>query len=127
MADKKPGDIMITPSGGMLRDIVMRLKLILRLMGDGRVNFFLKLLPVAALAYLISPIDLAPGIALPVIGALDDAAVVGLGAYLFIELCPPGVVQEHMKNLVSNLDPAKPTNDEIVDAEATDVPDDKQS
>ena len=103
----------------------MRLKLILRLMGDRRVSFFLKLLPVAALAYLVSPVDLAPGIALPVIGALDDAAIVGLGAYLFVELCPPNVVQEHMKSLTSNLD-SEPAADEIVDAETTDLPGDKQ-
>jgi uncharacterized membrane protein YkvA (DUF1232 family) len=104
--------------------MVMRLKLILRLMGDRRVNFFLKLVPVAALAYLISPVDLAPGIALPVIGALDDAAIVGLGAYMFVELCPPGVVQEHMKSLTSNFD-VEPAADEIVDAEATDLPNDQ--
>lgn len=121
MPDKKPGDLTVYPSGGVLRDLVMRLKLILRLMADRRVNFFLKLLPLASLAYLVSPIDLAPGIALPIIGALDDAAIVGLGAYLFVELCPSEVVHEHMKSLTSNLDPAP--NDEIVDAEASDIPD----
>ncbi len=122
MPNKKSGEIVASPSGGVLRDLVMRLKLILRLMGDKRVNFFLKLLPIASLAYLISPVDLAPGIALPVIGALDDAAIVGLGAYLFVELCPPDVVREHMKQLTSNLDPASAA-DEIVDAEATDISD----
>jgi uncharacterized membrane protein YkvA (DUF1232 family) len=104
---------------------VMRVKLILRLMSDRRVNFFLKLLPVAALAYLISPVDLAPGLALPIIGALDDAAIVGLGAYLFVELCPTDVVQEHTKSLTSNFD-SQPAADEIVDAEVTDLPSDKQ-
>ena len=125
MSEKKPGDIMVSPSQGVVKDFVMRLKLILRLMGDRRVSFFLKLLPVAALAYLVSPVDLAPGIALPVIGALDDAAIVGLGAYLFVELCPPNVVHEHMKSLTSNLD-SEPAADEIVDAETTDLPSDKQ-
>jgi len=125
MPDKKPGDLVISPSGGMIKDVVMRLKLILRLMGDRRVNFFLKLVPVAALAYLISPVDLAPGLALPVIGALDDAAIVGLGAYLFVELCPPGVVKEHLKSLTSNLDQEIPP-DEIVDAEITDLPPDER-
>ena len=124
MPDKKPGDIMVAPSGGVVKEFVLRLKLILRLMSDRRVNFLLKLLPVASLAYLIWPIDLAPGLALPIIGALDDAAIVGLGAYLFVELCPPGVVQEHMKSLSSNLASA-PAADEVVDAEATDLPDDK--
>lgn len=121
MPEKKSRDLMVTPSSGVLRDLVLRIKLILRLLGDRRINFFLKLLPVAALAYLVSPVDLAPGVALPIIGALDDAAIVGLGAYLFVELCPPEVVREHMKNLTSNLD-LEPTTDEIVDAESTDLP-----
>jgi uncharacterized membrane protein YkvA (DUF1232 family) len=124
MSEKKPGNIMVTPSGGVVKEFVLRLKLILRLMSDRRVNFLLKILPIASLVYLIWPIDLAPGLAFPVIGALDDAAVLGLGAYLFVELCPPGVVQEHMKSLTSNIDPASAADD-IVDAEATDIPNDK--
>jgi uncharacterized membrane protein YkvA (DUF1232 family) len=124
MADKKPGDIIATPRGGVLHDIVLRLKLVLRLMADNRVSFLLKALPIASLIYLFSPIDLASGVVLPVIGALDDAAILGLGFYLFVELAPPNVVQEHLKNLSSNL-VAPPAADEVVDAEATDVPDDK--
>jgi len=119
MADKKPGKLMVPPQGGMLRDLVMRLKLITRLMGDRRVNFFIKFLPLASLAYLFWPLD---AIALPIIGALDDAAVLWIGSTLFVELCPPDVVQEHMSELSSNL-----TDDsgDVVDAEATDVNNDK--
>lgn len=123
MNNKKPGDIVAVPSGGVLRDIVIRLKLILRLMGDRRVNFFLKVLPVASLAYLIWPIDLA--FAIPGVSALDDIAIVSLANYLFVELCPPNVVQEHMQSLSSNLDAAS-APEEIVDAESTDLPDNKQ-
>jgi uncharacterized membrane protein YkvA (DUF1232 family) len=118
MNDKKPGKLMV-PQGGMLRDFVLRLKLIGKLMGDSRVSFFLKMLPVAALAYLISPIDLAPGVALPVIGVLDDAAVLWIGSTLFVELCPPAVVKEHMGLLQNNLDDAN----DVIDAETTDVND----
>lgn len=121
MSEKKPGDIMVSPSGGVIRDLVMRFKLILRLMGDRRVNFFVKLLPIASLAYIISPIDMIS--AIPFISALDDAAILGLGGYLFLELCPPDVVREHMKQLTSNLDPIPPTED-VVDAETTDLPPD---
>jgi len=122
MSDKDSGNIVVSPSGGMLRDLVMRLKLILRLMGDKRVNFLLKLLPVATLAYLISPIDLIS--AIPGLSALDDNAIVSLGNYLFVELCPPNVVQEHMKSLANNLEVAP--SDEIVEAETTELPDEKQ-
>ena len=125
MAKKKRGDIVISSGGGVLRDLVLRFKLIIRLMGDRRVNPFVKLLPLASLAYLIWPIDLVPGIALPVVGALDDVALVSLGAYLFIEFCPPEVVQEHMQKLTSNLDVVD-GNDEIVDAEAVDLDDEQK-
>jgi len=47
MADKRPSKIMVPPQGGMLRDLVTRLKLIGRLMADSRVNIFLKVLPLA--------------------------------------------------------------------------------
>jgi uncharacterized membrane protein YkvA (DUF1232 family) len=123
MPEKKPGDLMVPPSGGFLRDFALRIKLITRLMGDSRVNFLLKLLPVATLAYLIWPIDVVA--AIPGLAALDDIAIVSLGNYLFVELCPPNVVQEHMKSLAGNLDSA-PAADEIVDAETTDLPNDKQ-
>jgi uncharacterized membrane protein YkvA (DUF1232 family) len=123
MTEKKPGNIMVHPSGGVLKDLVVRLKLVLRLMGDPRVNIFVKILPIVSLAYLIWPIDLIAGI--PGLSALDDIAIVSLGNYLFVELCPPGVVQEHMKSLTSNLKSA-PEADDIVDAEATDISNDKQ-
>jgi uncharacterized membrane protein YkvA (DUF1232 family) len=117
MTKKKRGDLMVPPRDGVFRDLVMRLKLIGRLMVDGRVNPFIKILPLASLAYLFWPFDLAPGIALPIIGAVDDVAIVWLGSYLFIELCPPAVVNEHMEQLTSNLDIIE-GHDEVVDAES---------
>ena len=118
MTDKKPGKLMVPPQGGMLRNFVSRLKLITRLMGDRRVSIFLKLLPLASLAYLFWPMDAIPVI--PVIGALDDAAILWIGSTLFVELCPPAVVKEHEAELTSNLDDDP---DEVVDAESTDVND----
>ena len=122
MADKE-NDLMLAPKSGVIHDLVVRLKLILGLMGDNRVNFLLKALPVASLAYLFWPIDLAPGVALPVVGALDDAAILSLGMYLFVELCPPAVVQEHLKRLMAESNPSGSTD--IVDADVTDISDDK--
>lgn len=118
MADKQSNK-MIVPQGGMLRDFVLRLKLIGRLMSDRRVSFFLKLLPIASIAYLISPVDLAPGVVLPVIGVLDDAAILWIGTNLFVELAPTTVVKEHMAELRSNVDEV----DDVIDAETTDVND----
>ncbi len=118
MADRKNKQLTV-PQGGMLRDFVLRLKLIGRLMGDSRVNFFLKILPLASVAYLFWPIDLVPGVVLPVIGVLDDAAILWIGTNLFVELCPTAVVKEHMSELRSNLDEV----DDVIDAESTDVND----
>ena len=121
MTEKKPGDLMVSPSGGFLRDFAIRLKLIARLIGDRRVNFLLKLLPVATAAYLIWPIDVVSVI--PGLAALDDIAIVSLGNYLFVELCPPNVVQEHMKALTAST--SSEASDEVVDAEVKDLPNDK--
>jgi len=112
MSDDRKRSI-IPSKGGVFQDLAVRLKLILRLMGDPRVNPLLKLLPIGALVYLVVP-DLMPG-------PIDDAAVLWLGTYLFVELCPPEIVQEHMKTLTSTVAsewhdaPAK--EEEIVDAE----------
>ncbi len=121
MVEKNSAKIIIPPQGSVVRDVIMRIKLILRLMADRRVNFFLKLLPVASLAYLVWPFDIAPGVVLPVIGALDDVAILWLGPYLFLELVQPALVQEHMKQLSSNLE--NPDADDVVDGESSEVVD----
>lgn len=77
-----------TADRGFFRDISNQIRLILRLMADPRVNPLVKLLPIGSLIYLIFP-DLFP------LNPIDDAIVVGLGTYVFVELCPPDVVQEH--------------------------------
>ena len=118
MDEKKPSNLMVSQQGGVVRNVLNQLKLIFRLMGDSRVNIFAKLIPIGALVYLVSPVD---AISIPVIGVVDDAALLWLGSYIFTELCPPEVVAEHMKALAGNMD-VNP-QDEVVDAETTDVSD----
>jgi hypothetical protein len=79
--------------GNFFQDIALRLRLILRLMGDRRVSPLLKLLPIGALAYTFIP-DLLPG-------PIDDAAMIWFLAHLFVELSPQEVVQEHLRRLTS--------------------------
>lgn len=74
---------------GVFQSIGDRARLVLRLMGDSRVNFLLKLLPIGSVIYLVVPTDILPII------PVDDAAVLWLGSYLFVEMCPQDVVQEH--------------------------------
>lgn len=88
MPDNQPSEI-TNPKGGVFKDLTLRIKLVLRLMSDPRVNILLKAIPVVSLLYLIGFPDLAPG-------PIDDAGVIWLGMYLFVELCPPDVVEEHM-------------------------------
>lgn len=85
--EKKPAS-----RGGFTHDLSQRIKLIIRLITDRRVNPLIKILPVGSILYVLLFPDLAPG-------PIDDAAVLWLGTYLFVELCPPDVVQEHMKAL----------------------------
>jgi uncharacterized membrane protein YkvA (DUF1232 family) len=100
----------IDTSGGMFNEMLLRIKLILRLMGDRRVSPLLKLLPIASLVYLVVPTDFLP--LLP----FDDAAVILLASYLFVELAPPEIVQEHMaimNNVIPGAwqDPNQPPQD----------------
>jgi hypothetical protein len=91
MSDKTNRKIMLPQNVGFFQELTLRIKLILKLLGDRRVNVLLKILPIGSLIYLVMP-DIAPG-------PVDDAAVIWLATYLFVELCPPDVVQEHLDAL----------------------------
>jgi hypothetical protein len=98
----------LSGGGGVFNDLSNYFKLVFRLMTDRRVSPFLKILPVGTLVYFIVP-DLVPG-------PIDDAVIIWMGTYLFIELCPPEVVAEHRAAL-----------DNIVPSTARDPkPDDEQ-
>jgi len=85
----------ITPKdGNFFRNIALQVKLILRLMSDPRVNPLVKLLPIGSLIYLVFP-DFFP------LNPIDDAIVVGLGTYMFVELCPAEIVKEHKEALLN--------------------------
>ena len=120
MTQSNSGKFIVPSQGGAMRGLVQRLRLIGRLMADPRVNIFLKVLPIASLGYLFLPADLIPVV--PFISALDDAAILWIGSTLFVELCPDDVVQEHLEALGGNVDDA---SDEIVDADARDLNDNK--
>jgi hypothetical protein len=93
MSDQPGRELIPSGSGGVFRDLALRLRLILRLMGDRRVSPFLKLLPIGSVVYLFLP-DLVPG-------PIDDAAMIWLLTYLFVELSPAEAVAEHMRDLTS--------------------------
>jgi len=115
MSNKKKNS-MVSSGGGVFSEISNHFKLVFRLLRDPRVNPFLKLIPVATLFYLVIP-DL-------ILGPIDDAAVIGFGLFIFVELCPQGVVEEHRAALAGEIpgewkDPQKIDDEDIVDAEFT--------
>lgn len=82
----------VNTQGGFWSEILNQIRLVVRLMGDRRVPFYLKLIPFASLIYWILP-DLLPLI------PFDDGLVIFLGLWLFIELCPEEIVAEHRAHL----------------------------
>ena len=64
-------------------------------MGDRRVPFFLKAILGGALAYVVSPIDLAPEILVPLIGMTDDVLILLLAVHILLTRAPRSVVEEH--------------------------------
>ncbi len=78
----------------LLARLFSNLTLAVRLMFDRRVSGTAKLIPVAMLAYIISPLDLIPDVFLP-LGIVDDITALVVGLQLFIHSAPPDVVQEY--------------------------------
>ncbi|NMB62332.1 MAG: hypothetical protein GYA18_08340 [Chloroflexi bacterium] len=75
-----------------LGDIVFKVRLTVRLLMDKRIAFYLKLIPIAALVYLVVPFDL-------IIGPIDDTVLLIGAVQLFISLCPAEIVDEHSRFL----------------------------
>ena len=106
---------------GILTDLIRQLRLAWRLMFDQRVPLWVKTIVPASLIYLISPVDFVPDVALG-LGQLDDLAVLVIGIKMFIELCPPQIVREHMQELLGEsnwqVEPTEPKAEspQVIDA-----------
>ena len=117
--------------------VIPFLKLVWRLFIDKRVPTFTKIIPLLALAYVVSPYDIV-GDRIPLLGQLDDVIVVGILFLLFIAASPNHVVADQtigrklrdwQKKQGHDPD-LEGTNGKIVDAEirfVSDDPDDEPS
>lgn len=76
------------------RGIWQDVQLAWNLLRDPRVPTQMKAVPVLAILYVISPFDLIPGF-IPILGQLDDLAILLLGVKLFLKLVPEELVREH--------------------------------
>ncbi|MBN1312449.1 MAG: hypothetical protein JXB30_13610, partial [Anaerolineae bacterium] len=102
---------------GALRALYERALLSWRLFWDGRVSVFPKLLPIGAVVYLVSPVDILPALAmgpLAPLGALDDIGIILLALSIFIQVAPPDVVKEHLRELGGSLSRYS-DNDDVID------------
>ena len=102
---------------GLVRSIIADTRLAARLVRDGRVRGLVKAVPVVALLYLLSPLDLVPDF-LAGFGQLDDAGVMILALKMFINACPAPLVAFHRDEIAHRRPYSSPTpGDEIINAE----------
>jgi uncharacterized membrane protein YkvA (DUF1232 family) len=87
----------------LIRRLPTYVRLVWALLRDGRVPAQQKLILAGIGAYLFFPIDLIPDF-VPVLGQLDDLAVVLLGLDLFIRSAPADVVEEHLAKISQDKD-----------------------
>jgi uncharacterized membrane protein YkvA (DUF1232 family) len=82
------------PYGTFMRLRTRRKLTFFRLMlGDTRIPFYVKAIPIGLVAYLSIPFDIIPDF-VPVLGYLDDVAIALLALVLIIKLSPRQVVTE---------------------------------
>lgn len=89
----------VNETAGMVGGVIKQARLAWRLLRDARVPGWAKMIPVAGVLYLLSPIDILPEAFLPLLGEVDDVVILLLAVKLFIDLSPPGVVREHLRDL----------------------------
>ena len=53
---------------------------------DGQIPFLYKCIPLAALLYIITPVDVIPEIAFPIVGYIDDATLMLIALTVFHHL-----------------------------------------
>ena len=98
---RRPRDI-----GGaieLVRKLPTYARLVWGLLRDPRVPAAQKLILAGIAGYLVLPLDLIPDF-IPLMGQIDDVAVVLLGLDLFIRSAPQDVVEEHLARIKRNSD-----------------------
>ncbi len=88
---------------GFWRELWRQARLVLYLVRDPEVPVYLKVLPLAAVLYVLIPTDLVPDV-FPVLGQLDDITALIVGGKIFIELAPPHVVARYLDAMRRRVD-----------------------
>jgi uncharacterized membrane protein YkvA (DUF1232 family) len=88
MANNKSGGL------GILAEMWQEIQLAWRLFRDDQVPVYLKVIPVLGLVYVVSPVDLILDV-VPVLGQMDDIAVIAFTIKTFVDLAPKDRVAYH--------------------------------
>jgi uncharacterized membrane protein YkvA (DUF1232 family) len=97
--DKMESDLTVTTKDeGFWREMWHQVRLVLHLVRDPKVPLYLKLLPLAAVIYVLIPTDFIPDI-FPVVGQLDDLTALIVGGKVFIELAPQKIVAQYLESM----------------------------
>ena len=87
----------------ILRHLPNFARLYWRLFRDRRVSVLPKALLVLLVLYVLFPFDVIPDF-VPVVGEMDDVAVLLGGLWWFVRLCPPEVVREKVAEIAARTD-----------------------
>jgi uncharacterized membrane protein YkvA (DUF1232 family) len=83
---------------GFFGQLIEQVRLSWALLLDSRVPWVIKLIPIGAVAYVISPIDLIPDFILG-LGQLDDLGILFAALRVFNSIAPADIVAEHTNRL----------------------------
>jgi len=101
----------------LLGTLFSHARLAIRLIRDPSVSWFSKALPVLATLYVVSPFDLVPDV-IPVLGQLDDLAILVGALEVFLRVCPPAAVAFHRAAITERRPYSQmPPTDNFIDAE----------
>lgn len=75
------------------------IKLFFRLLVDGRVPMFPKLIVLGAVAYILSPYDILPDFLIPFLGYLEDIVIFIFALYILVRSGPKEVVREKVDEI----------------------------
>jgi uncharacterized membrane protein YkvA (DUF1232 family) len=73
---------------------IKQFRLTIRMLNDPRVSYATKAIPLVVLLYVLSPVDLIPDM-IPLVGLIDDVAILLAGMRLFEAFVPDYIVYEH--------------------------------
>jgi uncharacterized membrane protein YkvA (DUF1232 family) len=97
----------------MFERIWLQVRLTWRLLFDTRVPITAKLIPLGAVLYVLSPLDLIPDV-FAVVGQVDDIGLMLLSMRVFIQTVPVDIVEEHRAALTG-----KPKRATVIEGKAT--------